>query len=202
MSRKQLSILVSTLVMCGVTISLATTIDFDSLPDSTDVGMFYHATYGVDFQSAISLTAGFSLNEVDFPPHSGLVAIGDNVAFDGDPMIITFVNPVNTLSAYFAYGSQLTFTAYDSTGTLIGTYVTPTSSHLSSDELISLSFGNISTLDIAGSSANSFIMDDLSFNLASAGRVPDGSSTLFMLLVSLAALFLKWRRAQLDFEKF
>jgi len=130
--------------------ALAATIDFETLPDSSDVGAYYHALYGLDFQSAIALTAGLSLNELDFPPHSGSIVVGDNVANDGDPMILRFVNPVSSLSGYFAYGSQLTFSAYDHNGALIGTYVTPTSSNLGSDLLISLPFPDIGQLNIAG----------------------------------------------------
>jgi hypothetical protein len=42
----------------------ANTINFDTIPDQTNVDSFYLAQ-GVMFNNAISLTAGFSLNEAD-----------------------------------------------------------------------------------------------------------------------------------------
>lgn len=64
-------------------------LDFEDMTDLTSVSESY-SSYGVHFQNAISLTAGFSLNEIDFPPSSGLVAIGD----DNAPIRITFDNLV------------------------------------------------------------------------------------------------------------
>jgi hypothetical protein len=169
--------------------SSAVSINFESLPDSSDVGTFYQASYGLTFQSTIALTAGFSLNEFDFPPHSGVMAIGDNVENDGDPMILTFTHSVNSLSAYFVYGSTLTFSAYDKDGLLLGTYVTPEDTHLGSDQLIELPFSHFQTLNISGETANSFIMDDLTFSADETRSVPDGGNTLVLFCGALVTLF-------------
>lgn len=154
------------------------TIDFETLPDSTAVGGFY-SSQGVTFQNAISLAAGASLNELDFPPHSGAVVVGDDVLNNGDPMILTFSTPVNSLAGFFAYSSQLTFAAYDFGGNLLGTYNTPTGSHLGSMEEIFLPFSGVALLDISGALADTFTMDDLSFQQSAS--VPDTGATLPLL---------------------
>lgn len=153
-----LSILFIIVILLCTTSAGATLLNFEDMPDLTSVGDFY-ASYGVHFSNALSLTAGFSLNEFDYPPSSGLVAIGD----DNTPIMITFDTPAENIFANFTYGSQLTFTAYDDLGTLIGSYVNPASSNLGSTEFIPLSFANVSSLEIAGAVNNYYIMDDLNF---------------------------------------
>src|SRR5207249_704339 len=71
-------------------VARAAPIDFENLPDSQLVQDFYQAR-GLIFENAISLTAGFSLNEIDFPPHSGSIAIGDNAA----PLALNFQQPTS-----------------------------------------------------------------------------------------------------------
>ncbi len=138
--------------------ALAVTIDFETLPDLSPVNDFYSAL-GVHFQNSISLTAGFSLNEIDYPPSSGVMAIGD----DNAPIRITFDNPASNIFANFTYGSKLTFTVFDDHGSLIGSYTNPAFSNLGSTEIISLGFSGVGSLIIAGEVNNSFIMDDFSF---------------------------------------
>ena len=171
----------------------AANIDFETLADLTSVGGFY-GSQGVTFQSAISLTAGASLNELDFPPHSGSVVIGDDVLNNGDPMLLNFSTPVNSLSAFFAYSSQLRFTAYDAGGNLLGTFNTLSGSHLGSMEEISIPFSDIALLDISGTVANSFTMDDLSFQPNAS--VPDITATLPLLGTASLMLWGLRRRAR------
>lgn len=166
------------------TTSSATLIDFEGLPDLEAVSGQY-VSDGVTFNNAISLTAGFSLNEFDFPPSSGLVAIGDDFA----PLGISFTNAASNISGYFTYASQLTFSAYDNVGNLIGGYVNAGFDNLGSSEFISLSFIDVSTLIIAGEWDGSFIMDDLNFE-ASASSVPEPSS-LALLSIGLIGFMLR-----------
>ncbi len=164
-------------------------LDFEDLPDLAAVGAIY-STHGVHFTNAVSLTAGFSLNELDYPPSSGIVAIGDDLA----PIDITFDSPAEDISAYFTYASQLTFTAYDAIGTIIGTYVNPGFENLGSTELISLAFTDVSSFTIAGEWDGSYIMDGLSFTLSPTG-VPE-PSTLLLAIAGFLGVYLPHRRAQ------
>jgi hypothetical protein len=150
----------------------ATLIDFEGLPDLVSVNELY-AAEGVHFSNAISLTAGFSLNEFDYPPSSGVVAIGDDFA----PIEIRFDNLAYDISAFFTYASQLTFSAYGAGGALIGVYVNPGFDNLGSSEQIALNFFNVESLIIAGEFDGSYIMDDLGFT-----TVPAPGSGLFLLM--------------------
>jgi hypothetical protein len=51
------------------------TLNFDGFPDSTILTDQYP---GVTFTNAIILTAGISVNEFEFPPHSGVNIVSDN----------------------------------------------------------------------------------------------------------------------------
>jgi len=166
----------------------AVTLDFEDMPDLTNVGNFY-ASYGVRFANAISLTAGFSLNEFDYPPSSGDIAIGDDYA----PIIISFENPAENIFANFTYGSQLTFTAYDGSGSVIGSYINPGRFNYGGTELISLGFTSVSSLRIAGEWDGSFIMDDFHFDFASASAVPE-PGTLALLGIGLIGCVVNFRK--------
>jgi hypothetical protein len=74
----------------------ATVISFEGLSDSATLTNQFA---GLTFTNAIILTAGISLNEFDFPPHSGV-----NVAADlGGAMTITFAAPQQSVGGYFTY---------------------------------------------------------------------------------------------------
>src|SRR5579862_8498482 len=94
------------LLMVSLSVGFANTIDFEGFPDSTPVTTQYA---GLVFSNATIISAGTSLNELEFPPTSGI-----NVVFDdGGPMSITFLTPVTAFSAFFTYSEQLTLTAID-----------------------------------------------------------------------------------------
>jgi hypothetical protein len=169
-------------------------LDFEDMSDLTSVGESY-ASDGIHFNNAISLTAGFSLNEFDFPPSSGDVAIGDDLG----PIEIRFDNLTQDISANFTYGSQLTFFAYDSTSSLIGTYVHPSLNNYGLTEQISLSFTGVSSLMIAGEWDGSFIMDDFGFDSAAPAPAPVPEPTAMLLVgTGLVGLVRSMKRKRND----
>ncbi len=170
----------------------ALTIDFEGLPDSTPITDQYLGM-GVVFSGATVITAGFSLNESEFPPHSGA-----NAAFDdGQPITITFSYPVNTFSAYFTHSSPLTLLFFDSLGILGGRVQSPSISNLAvsgepgaiPNEFLTLSsasgfFRVVIDGDPGGSS---FTFDDVTVN-----AVPEPAS-IFLTGVALWAVAGLWR---------
>ena len=168
-------LVVVSFILLTVSATQAVTIDFEDIPDLTSVEDFY-ASLGVHFENAISLTAGFSLNEFDYPPSSGNVAVGD----DGAPIMLTFDNPAENIFANFTYASQLTFTAWDDIGNVIGTYVNPYFDNLGSSQQIGLAFTGVHALQIAGEWDGSYIMDDLSYEFTQATPVPEPTTILLL----------------------
>src|SRR5689334_599897 len=76
------------------------TLDFEGFPDSTVLTNQYP---GVVFGNTIIFRSQFSLNEVDFPPRSGVNVASDN----GGAITLTFDWPVLHFDAYFTYVTQL-----------------------------------------------------------------------------------------------
>lgn len=165
----------------------ATTIDFETLQDNASVSNQF-AAQGVTFSNAISLTAGLSLNEIDFPPHSGVTAISE----DFSPLNIQFSSDASNISAYFTYASQLTFSAYDLGGSLIGTFINAGLDNLGTSELINLSFTGVRSLTIQGALPNSYTLDDLSFNTATVNTPIPGA--LFLFASGLMGIVLSKRK--------
>ncbi len=168
------------------------TLDFEGFSDSTPLTTQYP---GLTFQSATILTAGISLNELEFPPHSGT-----NVVFDdGGPIAISFTSPILSFSGFFTYAEPLVLAAFDATSFQVGSAVSLFSSNLaisgdtgsSPNEVLSVSFaGGISSITITGDPAGgSFVMDDVSYTTA----VPEPGS-IFLLLSGLAGMLAFRRR--------
>ncbi len=146
----------------GAVEATITTIDFEGLPDST---ILINQYPGVTFSNAIVLTAGISLNEFEFPPHSGTNVGADN----GTPVAIAFSSPQSTFSGYFTYTSAITVTAYNAANTVVATATSKFNSNpaLSGDpgsmpnEFLRVSALGITRITIA--SSGDFTFDDLSF---------------------------------------
>ena len=173
------------LFVFGVNPASAVMLDFEDLPDLALVNDFY-ASEGIHFTEAISLTAGFSLNEFDFPPSSGLIAIGD----DWGAIEIIFDQDAEDIFANFTYSVGLTLTAYDDNDALIGAVSSLSLDNYGSSELITLGFTGVQRLVIEGDQLGaSFIMDDFNFELNSA-PVPEPATILLFSfgLLGLAGL--------------
>ena len=69
--------------------SSATSLDFEGLSDG-DVVTTQFSAQGVTVSHSTVLTAGVSLDEFEFPPHSGSNVVVD----EGGPMLFSFTMPV------------------------------------------------------------------------------------------------------------
>ena len=165
----------------------ANAIDFETFPDTTPIidgtsitNQFLDPT----FSNTTVISAGISLNEFEFPPHSGT-----NVAFDdGGPVSIDFDSLISSFSGYFTYTEPLTVAAFNASDTEIATASSAFSDNLglsgdpgsSPNEFLQVtSAEGISSITIAADPAGtSFVMDDITFSAA----VPEPGSWLLLLI--------------------
>jgi hypothetical protein len=189
------------LALASVTSASATPVvyDFESFGDSEQVT---NQLAGLSFGQTTALQAGISLNEFDFPPHSGTTVVFDN----GGAITIDFSSPVFSVGAFFSYASSLTLAVFDSSDNLLFSTASLFGNNLatsgevgsSPNEFISLTdaIGRITRLTITGDlSGGSFTMDDLTVD---AGRALPEPSTAALLvgLLGLGALPGGWMRRQ------
>lgn len=174
----------------------AVVIDFEGLPDLTPVGATYSGL-GVTFANATAVMAGASLNQFEFPPHSGT-----KVAFDdAGPITGTFSTPVTTVSFYATYADRLQFTIFNAGSTQVGLVnslhlANYTSSGNPPNELLQLSYApGIVSFRIEGDPlGNSFVIDDFTFTAGMTPQVPDHNAVPPMALAGLLAVLLALAR--------
>jgi hypothetical protein len=173
----------------------ADTINFEGLPDSTVVTTQYS---GLTFANAIILSSGISLNEYEFPPHSGVNVVSDN----NGPISITFAAPITSFGAFFTYAEPLTLDAFNGSDSLVTSagsaffsndalYGDPGSS---ANEFVGLSYASgITEVSIIGDPlGGSFTMDDMSY--ASSTAVPEPSACVLLLWGVALLLCLRFRK--------
>jgi hypothetical protein len=177
--------LAALLVCMSVQLSAASvTLDFEGLFDGAILTNQY-----VDptFTNAIILSAGVSLNEFEFPPHSGVNVVSDN----GGPMSIVFASPVLSFSGYFTYAEALSLAAFDPLANQVASVTSLFANNLalsgdpgsSPNEFLQVTFaGGISSLTIIGDQAGgSFVLDDVAITTDTSATVPELSSWVFLL---------------------
>jgi hypothetical protein len=166
------------------------TIDFENVADGESITTQYA---GVTFSNAIGLTAGVSLNELEFPPHSGTTVAGDS----GGPMRIDFAQPVNDIGGYFTYAAPLVLQAFDASGTVLGSLSSLFSSNLalsgdpgsSPNDFLQLAVSNVSYVTFAGlSSGGSFALDDVTYTPGGLSPVPEPGTLLLVLTGGLGLI--------------
>ena len=166
------------------------TIDFESLNDLESVNSQFA---GLTFFGATNVTAGVSLNELDYPPRSG-----SNVVFDdGGPISISFAADVYSFAGYFTYAAPLTLTAFDADSNVLGSvsslfasnFVSSGTLGSSPNELMQYqSLIGIASVTIAGDSlGGSFVLDDLTYDNVPA-TVPDPPTLAVVLLGALSLM--------------
>lgn len=194
-SRLRRLVLAVTFSLSAATASAAPiTIDFEGLSDLEELSSQFP---GLFFSNAWVLTAGTTLNEFDFPPHSGSNVISDN----GGPITINFAQQVYSLSGYFTYAMPVTLTAFDSDNNVIGTLISALSNnYLSSDtpsanELLAFnSLVGISSITLTGDSfGGSFVLDDFTYD-NEPQQVPEPGTLGLMILAGGMALASRKRR--------
>jgi hypothetical protein len=167
-----------------------TTIDFEGLIEGTAVTNQFS---GLTFSNSTVLTAGSSLNEIDYPPKSGTNVIYD----DGGPITISFSTPVLEVGAYLNYTQAITLQAFDAANNLLGSDSTLYSTNLvstgdpgsSPNEFLQLNFaGGISMVTFTGDPAGgTFTLDDLTITAAQTNQIPE-PSTLALMLGAIASI--------------
>ena len=107
------ALLVAALAFIATPVSAAPIlIDFESLTEGDTPSLLS----GVTFDSAMVLTAGSSLNEIEFPPTSGL-----NVVFNLlSELRLDFTDAVSNVGGHFTYVGALTLSAFDASNNLLG----------------------------------------------------------------------------------
>ena len=191
--RRRLALALGFVLLFGSALrASATTVDFDVFADGTVLAA---QVPGLTFANAIVISAGVSLNEFEFPPHSGAIVASDS----GGPISITFAIPVANVGGAFTYSQPLTLTAFDGADQQIGQANSLFSNNAalsgeagsSPNELIQVSFaGGIARIVIEGDAAGgSFTLDDLTF-----ASVPE-PGTLGLMWPGLAVLGMRRSRA-------
>ncbi len=156
-------------------------LDFEAFPDNTTLDTQYP---GLTFTNAIILTAGISLNEFEFPPHSGINVVSDN----GGPVTIAFTSPVFSFGGFFTYAEPLSLAAFDASSNQVALTTSMFSNNdalvgnpgSSPNEFLSVSsLTGISSITITGDPAGgSFVVDD---TVITYPDVPEPSSALLSL---------------------
>lgn len=183
----------SRLVLFGLIISSfaragIATVDFEAFGDGT---VLTNQVGGLLFANATVWSAGLSLNELEFAPHSG-----SNVAVDaGGPMSIVFASPVSSVSGFFTYSTSLTLAAFDALNQAVGTTSSSFASNFVSsghnpNEVLQVSVaGGISRVLIAGDpNGASFALDDLTVTTP-ASNVPEPSSGVLLVSGVMVLIF-------------
>lgn len=170
-------------------------IDFESFADGDTLT---NQITGLTFTNTVVLTAGFSLNEIDFPPRSGVNVVSDS----GGPINISFATPIFGFTAYFTYIEPLSLSAFNGSSAQVDSALSMFSNNTSTggdqgsspNELLNVSsLAGISSVSITGDPAGgSFVMDDV----ALATAVPEPRLPWLVLSASgLFAFFLRQRLA-------
>jgi hypothetical protein len=159
----------------------ASVIDFETFLDLQNVTT---QIAGVTISSTVVLSAGLSLNEFDFPAHSGT-----NVAIDDiGPIWMHFASPLAAFSGYFTYITPITLSAFNASFDLLDSATSAFSANTalsgspgsSPNEFLEVAPGSqISWIRISGKpTGSSFTLDDATLTPS----VPEPATLALLLL--------------------
>jgi hypothetical protein len=170
------------------------TINFDSLAEFSAVG---NQIAGLTFSGATVLTAGSSVNELDFPPASGSHVVFD----DGGPMSIAFSESIYSFGGSFTYVAPVTLTFFDASNNLLGTLTSQFLANYGSsgnrpNELLQFTstVGIASVLLTGDAFGGSFVLDNLTYDTAARGPTPVPEPGTLVLFGSAALVATLQRR--------
>lgn len=146
---------------------------------------------GLVFTNATVLAAGASLNEIDFPPHSGT-----NVVAALDSLTVSFDMPINLVGGFFSYADAagVNLSLYDINNMLLADAffaAPPGLSNIVSNQFVSLGASNIHTMVVSLNSSildNPFTLDDLTYTYISEPAT--------VLLISLGLIAIHFSRSE------
>jgi hypothetical protein len=169
------------------------TFDFEGLTDLSELGAQLGGPLGISFTNAVVLTAGASLNEIDFPPQSGAQVVSDLLG----PMTLSFGSTITSFTGYFTYTEQLTLTALFQ-GAVVGQILSAPGSNIvtlggTPNEFLTLSGFNFDTLLVTGNAGGgSFTLDVATADFLE--NVPE-PSTLTLAGIGMLSLW-RYRRSR------
>jgi hypothetical protein len=168
---------------------------FDNLTDGDLVTNQYPS---LTFTNTIVFSAGISLNEFEFPPHSESNVASDN----GGPITILFSTPVTSVSGFFTYLVPLNLIGFDASDTAVASATSAFQSNLalsgdpgsSPNELLTLaSASGISRVTLQGDpGGGSFVLDDLSYTPVASTAAPEPSTGLLAGCVLFFVAAARW----------
>jgi hypothetical protein len=165
-------------------------IDFEGLADEEAVTNQFSGL-GVTFSGQVAaLQAGASLNEQEFPPHSGVNVIGSDLG----QIDVAFTTPQASVGAFVTYSGPVTFTAFNAQNAVVATAGSAlTSNTVSSgntpNESITLAFSGITHVTIAGPPGD-FTVDDLTGTPVTVTPAPEpGVVALAVLALATTAIW-------------
>jgi hypothetical protein len=190
-------IILTALVSIGVLVAgrpaSAVTLDFETLPDLQPVTNQFAGLTFANTTALVSGAVGGSLNEIDFPPLSGVVVVFD----DGGPITITFTSPISEASGFLNYAVAVTVTAFDALLAPVASAVTAFGSNLAlsgdagstPNELVQVAFaGGITSLTLQGDpGGGSFTLDNFTFVPLEASTATPAPGTLVLVAAALVA---------------
>jgi len=183
--RRTLGVFVSAFCLLSLSAAApadASVIDFETFLDSQTVT---NQIAGVTLSSTVVLSAGLSLNDFEFPAHSGTNVVIDDIG----PIWMHFASPLSAFSGYFTYITPVTVDAFDASFHLLGSVTSAFSSNTAlsgnagsvPNEFLEVASGSkIALIRISGlPDGSSFTLDDVTLTSSSVAE----PATLALLLL-------------------